>query len=309
MGETLASFTASEPGRIGAVNDFRLRFGGAETNTAIGLARLGFSVAWISRVGSDPFGDHIVRALRGEGVDTSAVRRDPSAPTALMVKEHPVAGETRVHYWRQGSAASGLTEVDVDAEFVASARWVHLTGITLALGPGPRAAVLRVAAIAKANEIPVSFDANLRRTLTDPQRAASDWREVLPAVSDLLLTEEEARVLLPAADADTALDELADSGLTAVIVKRGERGAIGRCRGERVEVPANGGPAVDVVGAGDAFNVGYLCERLRGSAFAGCLAAGSWVAGRAVGAHGDWEGLPDRAEYDARGTAAEGVSR
>lgn len=300
LGETLASFTAEEPGRLAAVPSFRRRLGGAESNTAIGLARLGCRVAWISRVGGDPFGDDIVRTLRGEGVDTRAVVRVATAPTGLMVKELRTPEETHVHYYRDSSAARGLCEDDVDETLVASAERVHVTGITLMLGSGPRAAVHKLLALARANDIPVSFDPNLRQKLGLPQDALGHWRDVLPSVTDLLLSEAEACLLTGADDVDAMLGDLEARGFESVVIKRGAAGAVGCLAGKRVEVPASAGAVIDTVGAGDAFNAGFLFERFRGAALSEALATGAWAAGKVVASHGDWEGLPDRADHDRR---------
>src|SRR5215813_8310079 len=75
---------------------------GAESNTAVGLARLGYSVAWISRLGADAAGDRILAALAAESVDTRWVERDPQRSTGVMLKD-PRAG---VRYYRSESAAS-----------------------------------------------------------------------------------------------------------------------------------------------------------------------------------------------------------
>lgn len=299
LGETLISFSAAEPGRIDGVAAFRKRLGGAETNTAIGLARLGASVAWISRLGDDPFGDEIVRTLRGEGVDVSAVVRDRGAPTGLMVKEFRARGETHVHYYRDNSAASTLSAADVDDALVANARRVHLTGITLALGPGPRGAVERLLACAADHDVPVSFDPNLRLKLTDARAAVETWQTVFPYVSDLLLSEDEARLCTTAGSTEGMLDELAGMGFSAVVIKRGAEGAVGAAGAARCAVAASGGAAIDSVGAGDAFNAGFLFGRLRGATFAESVELGVWVAGHVVGGYGDWEDLPTLRDHEA----------
>jgi 2-dehydro-3-deoxygluconokinase len=299
LGESLVSFVAEEVGRVDTVAHFRKRVGGAEMNTAIGLARLGATAAWISRLGADPFGDEIVRALRGEGVRTDAVTRDPSAPTGLMIKEFRAGGVTHVHYYRAGSAAAGLSADDVDQALVTAARRVHLTGITLALGDGPRAAVLRLVECAAEHGVPISFDPNLRRKLTTPERAVEHWRAVFPFVTDLLLSEEEARLCTGAGTVDEMLDELVGAGIPTAVIKQGAQGATGRSDGVHASIDAIGGVAVDSVGAGDAFNAGYLFEVLRGAPLAERLRTGAWVAGHVVGGYGDWEGLPTRREYDA----------
>jgi 2-dehydro-3-deoxygluconokinase len=155
----------------------------------------------------------------------------------------------------------------------------------------------------------VSFDPNIRLKLWSLDDAVAAIREVLPDVDDLLLSEAEALAIAATGDLDEALDRLADRGIARVVARRGAEGAIGVASGERVEVAATAaGPVVDSVGAGDAFTAGYLFERLAGSPFAAALATGAWAAGHAVAQVGDYEGLPDRADYDAwrgRGTAVD----
>ncbi len=172
LGETLIALDAAEPGRIESVRMLRKTVAGAESNTAIGLARLGCRVAWVSRVARDPFGEEVLKVLRGEGVDVGAVVRVDGAPTGLMIKERRTATEVHVHYWRSGSAAAGLGPEDVDERLVAEARRVHLTGITLSLGERPRAAVHKVLRCCAERGIPVSFDPNLRRKLRPVADAA-----------------------------------------------------------------------------------------------------------------------------------------
>ena len=105
LGETMALFAPREAGPLRYISDFRLKFGGAETNFATALVRLGLSAGWISRLGDDELGRFIAHNLRGEGVDISRVGIDPEAPTGLYVKELSAVGETSVYYYRRGSAA------------------------------------------------------------------------------------------------------------------------------------------------------------------------------------------------------------
>ncbi|MBO0806304.1 MAG: sugar kinase, partial [Nocardiopsaceae bacterium] len=89
--------------------------------------------------------------------------------------------------------------------------------------------------------------------------------------------------------------ELLDRGATAVVVKRGARGATAYTADDgAVWVPAREVRAVDVVGAGDAFVAGYLSGVLDGLGTAGRLRRGADVSAFAVGTEGDWEGLPSR---------------
>ena len=116
---------------------------GAESNLAIGVRRLGRSAAWISRVGDDEFGRLVVGTLAAEGVDTSRVTVDATAPTGLMVKERRSDAITRVQYYRSGSAASRLSPSDVDEDLVRGARGTahhrhHPGALGLRTGSGVR---------------------------------------------------------------------------------------------------------------------------------------------------------------------------
>jgi sugar/nucleoside kinase (ribokinase family) len=294
VGEPLICLTGR--GRLGASPALAKSIGGAEANVAIGLARLGLRAGYVARVGADPFGDEIVRTLRGEGVDVTRVQRSQTRPTGLMVKELRAPDDVRVHYYPHGSAA---TELDGIGE-IAPARHLHATGITLALGAGPAAAVHELLAAAAPMGATVSFDPNFRLKLWSPEDAAQAVREVLPYVDDLLLSEAEALTLTGAGDVGEALRRLVDRGVARVVVRSGAAGALGAAGGERVQVAAQAaGPVVDCVGAGDAFTAGYLFERLRGASFGAAMATGAWAAGHVVAQVGDYEGLPERADYDA----------
>ena len=272
--------------------------GGAEANVAIGLARLGLRVAYVSRVGDDPFGDEIVRTLRGEGVDVAGLQRSTTRPTGLMVKELRSPTDVRVHYYRHGSAVTELASAGEPRR----ARYVHATGITLALGSGPAAVVRELFEAAKATGANVSFDPNIRRKLWSIDEAVAAIRAILPLVDDLLLSEDEALAIAGADDLEGALGWLAEQQIARLVVRRGADGAVGLAAdGSLVNVAAEApGPVVDCVGAGDAFTAGYLYERLAGAPFEEALATGAWAAGHVVSHAGDYEGLPDRADYAAR---------
>ena len=87
LGETMVRLALPEHGRIGAGTPLSLWVGGAESNVAIAVARLGVRSTWMGHVGDDDFGSMVIREILGEGVRVIA-RRDPAAPTGLLVKEH-----------------------------------------------------------------------------------------------------------------------------------------------------------------------------------------------------------------------------
>jgi 2-dehydro-3-deoxygluconokinase len=266
-----------------------LRFGGAESNFAVALSRLGIGVRWVSRLGRDPFGDMIEASLAREGVDLRWVRRD-DAPTGVFWKWR-VDGRTSVGYRRAGSAAARLAIGDVPDEAFDGVRLVHLTGITMAISETACELVLDVARRAKERGALVVFDPNFRPALPDtPEAAAERQRAVLPYVDWYLCGEGEAALLWP----DSAIP-------VPCVVRVGERGAIV----DGVEVPPpRTTSVVDEVGAGDAFAAGFAYGLLNGFAPKGCAHAGNVIAAWALAGTGDWETLPRLEEVRADLTAA-----
>lgn len=297
LGETMGLLTVPASGRVAA--PVVLGIGGAESNVAIALARLGVPATWLGRLGDDALGALVTREVRAEGV-TALTSLDPDAPTGMMVKEQRAGGPARVRYYRRGSAASRMTPADVDEAAVAAADVLHVTGITPALGPGPRAAVEHAIAVARRADTLVSFDVNHRSTLWSDEEAAPVLAS-LAARADLVFAgTEEARLVLGrgGSDEDLAVG-LAALGPATAVVKLGERGALARHAGRTLHAPTRPARVVDAVGAGDAFVGGYLSELVAGAGVERCLRMGNTVGGFVVGVPGDWEGLPTRADLAA----------
>ena len=118
LGEAMVVFEPDSVGNMRYAANFSANVGGAESNVAIGLARLGHKPAWISRIGEDEFGMKIMTFLRGEGVEVSQVKSDPAAPTGIYFKERITEEEMRVQYYRKGSAASRLEPADLNEAYI-----------------------------------------------------------------------------------------------------------------------------------------------------------------------------------------------
>jgi 2-dehydro-3-deoxygluconokinase len=265
LGETMVVFTPPPGESLRTATHAAIDHAGAESNTCVGLARLGFSVAWVSRVGTDPAGDRIVDALSAEGVDTRWVRRDPSRPTGLMLKE---CG--RVRYDRRESAASAIAAADLDAVPIASARAVLVTGVTALLGQGPHDAGL--ALLARATGLRI-VDPNLREGLWGSARRAERVATFIDRCDLLLGGGAELREILGPAGDEALARRAADRGPREVVV-RGADGVGALCEGVWRSVPISRHDTIDPIGAGDAFNAGYIGVRLRGGCIDDALAAG-----------------------------------
>lgn len=304
LGETMALLTAPSGRELRNGAGLPVGIGGAESNVAIGLARLGVRSTWVSRVGDDAFGALVTRELRGEGV-TVAAHLDSSAPTGLMVKELRGGKPWRVRYYRTGSAASRLTPGDIDPAAIAAADVLHLTGITPALGTGPLQAVEHAIDIARRAGTLVSFDVNYRATLWPAEQASPVLARIAAAVDLLFAGPEEATLILgwqpitgtpSVEDGENLARGLAKLGPPTVVVKLGALGALGLTADTAFHAPAPAITVVDAVGAGDAFVAGYLSELVIGAPVAECLRMGNTLGAAVCQQPGDWEGLPTREE-------------
>lgn len=326
VGETMALLTTPAGRQLRGGASLPVGIGGAESNVAIGLARLGQPVTWVSRVGDDAFGSLVVREIRGEGVDVVA-RVDADAPTGLMVKELRHGRPWRVRYHRAGSAASRLSPADLDPDLIAAARVLHLTGITAALSGTALAAVDRAVDLARRFDTLVSFDVNHRTALWSDDRARPVLADLCARADLVFAGAQEAALVLGEstagdrsddpdngddadADADAALaHRLVARGPGTVVLKRGARGALAVTDGTVVAAPALPVAVVDPVGAGDAFVAGYLAALLDDRPVADRLRQGNRVAGAVCRVPGDWEGLPDRTDLDALDVTEQDVIR
>ena len=303
LGESMVAFRWDGPFGLGAPVVPRLA--GAESNVAIGLARLGHEVAWAGVVGRDPFGDLVLRELRAEGVDVRRARQDPAAPTGMMFVETRTADVVRVEYRRAGSAGSTLWPGDAEAALDPAPSMLHLTGITPALSDSAAAAVTRAAEVASAAGTVVSLDVNHRSRLWTSARAQEVLRALLPHVDVLIASEDELGLVADGPE-DAAVSAIRAAGVGRVALKRGAAGSTLWGAEGRWDVAALPVTAVDVIGAGDAFCAGLLSGLLDGLDDPAALSRANALGAVAVSTHGDWEGLPHRQELDDLAGAAAG---
>ncbi|NJP90645.1 sugar kinase [Nonomuraea sp. FMUSA5-5] len=308
FGETMALFAARRTGPLRFARDFDLGVGGAESNVAIGVARLGHAATWVGRVGADEFGDLIRTTLMGEGVSTHAIP-DPGAPTGLMIKGRRTADLIDVRYYRRDSAGSRLSAADLDPELIRSARVLHVSAITPALSASAREAVRHAMTVARAAGVTVSLDVNYRRALWTPEEAGAWLREVAGDVDVLFATEAEGRLMAEVEGAEELAKALAGMGPRHVLLKFGAQGALELSGGVVRRAEPYRVTEVDSVGAGDAFAAGWLADWLAGADPERRLATACAVGAFAVTSQGDWESLPRRADLALLHSPADGVNR
>jgi 2-dehydro-3-deoxygluconokinase len=286
LGETMLSLVAVD-GPLPTAAAFHATIGGAESNTCVGLARLGMRTSWISRLGEDEAGRRVRDALGAAGVDLTWVETDANRPTGLMLRDTEGAFGTGA--WGRPPARSNQ---QIDGAPIAEAQAVLVTGITAMLGPGPQRAA--IAFLERARGLRV-VDPNLRLGLWGSARAAE---LVLPLIErcDVLLGGEAELAKLVGGSGRALAERCVTAGASEVVLTRGSLGAAALDRdGSWHELPAPPVRERDPVGAGDAFNAGYIAARLRGDAVAEALEAG--IASGAVAA------ATSRRYHDDRGGA------
>ncbi|KPH97481.1 PfkB domain protein [Actinobacteria bacterium OK074] len=319
LGESMVTFLPSRPGRLADVPSFDRAIGGAESNVVCALAAAGHSTRWVSRVGADGFGDHLVETIRSYGVDVSAVRRDPARPTGVYFR---TAGDRatdahEVAYYRTGAAASAMSAANVDLTAVRAGRVLHLSGITAALSANCLDLLRQLTApAAPAAPRPlVSFDVNHRPGLWQDAPRGPEVLLDLARGSDLVFVgEDEAEAAWGVTGGPAAIRAVLSEPRT-LVVKQGARGATVF---ERPVHPGNPGhpghpgavdtvtsvPAVQVtavvapVGAGDAFAAGFLSGTLRGLPAGARLRHGHLMAAAVLTAPGDLAAPPARDHAD-----------
>ena len=295
FGESMVVFTPDNYGALRYENQFRARLAGVESNTAIGLAKLGLDSCWISRVGSDEFGHYVLNMIRAEGVDTKGAVIDPDHRTGIMFKQREYGGETTVFYYRENSAASHLQPEDLKPEWFEGADVLHLTGITSVLSDSCRETVLEAVRMAKERGICFSFDPNIRKKLMHGQQDIDTLRSLTLQADIVLLGIDEADFLFGVREAPDILEVLYGQGTAQyVAIKDGGNGAVVSVRdGGILKIPPYPCKPLETVGAGDGFNAGFLAGILTGKTLEEAGRMGGIAGALATQTTGDMEGYPD----------------
>jgi 2-dehydro-3-deoxygluconokinase len=276
LGETMVVLVPAEPGPVRAARTWTRAIGGAESNVAIHLARLGVRSRWVSAVGDDAFGGAVLDTVGGAGVDVTGVRVDPDRPTGLYVKEANADGSP-VRYYRRGSAASAMGPDTLDRLNPDDVLLTHVSGITAALSD--TCLDLMRALLTRPRAVPVSFDLNWRPALWR-DRDPSVLRDLADAADIVLAGEDEAQTVWGTGDPAELRALL--PGPKTLVIKQGARGATAVEGDATTFQPGLRVDVVEPVGAGDAFAAGYLAAHLAGEPPARRLRAGHLQAAAAL---------------------------
>lgn len=315
-GETLVDLLPDRVGPLSDVAGFTRRAGGAPANVAVGLARLGRTPWFWTRVGSDPFGDFLVDALADQGVPERFVERDPGAKTSLAFVAHDEDADRSFTFYRDRTADTRIEPGGVPDDVLADVDWVAFGGVALATEPSHRA-MLDLARRARDHRCRVLFDPNARPELWDAFAFPGAVREAFGLADVVKATPEdlaaaEVGTHTDGGDVDRTTDDPA--ALAAAVTELGPDtafltlGADGACVHATGDAPGAAATArhdgyavdpVDTTGAGDAFTAGALAALADGEPLEEVLAFANAVAALATTADGAMTALPTREEVAA----------
>lgn len=293
FGETMVLFQPEQMLPLEYIHQFPKKIGGAESNVAIGLTRLGHSVTWFSKLGNDPFGRYVLKSIRGEGVDVSSCLLTDAAPTGLLFKEQLSPEDMNVYYYRKGSAASLMQPEELDAGAIAAARILHISGITPALSDSAFATVMEAIEIAKRNGTMIVFDPNLRLKLWSAEQAKKTFNDIAASADVILPGLDEGQLMTAETDVEAVAEALAGDSDKIIVIKLGNQGAYLHSKEQKAYI--EGFPVdriVDPVGAGDGFAAGVISGLLREEPLEQAVRRANAIGAMVVGVSGDIEGLP-----------------
>jgi 2-dehydro-3-deoxygluconokinase len=295
FGEAMVLLAPEHSALLETAGYFHASVGGAELNCAIGLARLGYRVSWISRLGDDPFGQKILKTARGEGVDVHRVRLTVDGPTGLMFKEVRPGSASRVFYYRKLSPAAAL---EIDQFVDLQAQILFVTGITPALSPHNRELTIAVVDQFRAAGALIVFDPNMRFRLWSQAEARTVLLELAQRSDVLLPSLVDAEMLCGKDNLETMVDRLRELGPQRIAIKLGEQGVFFADEKNRAHLPCFPVAEIDPVGAGDAFCAGVISGLLDNVSFTEAVRRGAALGAFSVSSWGDYAGLPTRTELD-----------
>ena len=238
-------------------------FGGDSQNVVIAASRQGGRSGYVTSLGQDWMGDAFLDLWKAEGLDASRVTRHPTAPTGVSFVTHSAAGH-KFDYLRKNSAASLMTPDALPADYIAGARFFHLSAIGQAISESARAAGDAAIAIARKGGAKVSYDTNLRLRLWDLDTARAKIHETVPLCDILLPSLDDSQQLTGLTDADAIADFYLGLGSPLVALKMGAEGSLIATQDSRNRLPPFKVSAVDATGAGDTFDGAFLSRLLEG---------------------------------------------
>ncbi|MPZ19941.1 MAG: carbohydrate kinase [Luteitalea sp.] len=253
------------PGHEVFAESCALTLGSASAIFAVGLAKLGNPVSFVSTVGRDGWADYCLDILRQAGIDVSRITQDGSLQTGMTVSIPFDGDRTLVTF---AGASRVQTDAGLGEEVLSQFAHLHVSSYFLQTGLRPCCARLfaRASSLGLTSSLDPGFDPR--------ERWGDDLVDLLRLTDIFLPNEVELAAVTGCRDHLEGLRKL-DNGRTVTVVKLGAKGCLALSHGEPLHVPAFPIDAVDSTGAGDSFNAGFLHGWLRGRSLEECMRQGA----------------------------------
>lgn len=276
FGETMVRLSPPDFERLEQATTLKMAVGGSELTVAAGVARLGLTAGWISRLPNNPLGRMARNKAREFGVDTSHLVWAKEDRMGLYFVEYGASPRaSSVLYDRAYSAISRIQPGEVDwKKALAGARWFHTSGITPALSDSAEAVTLEALKTAKELGCTVSYDLNYRAKLWSQEKARAVQEPFMQYVDVLITTEEDTQRVfgIQSEDYKQVAAQLADKfNFKAVTITlrgtpsvwRNTWSAFAYADGKFYEDNTYDIEVVDRVGGGDNYTAGFIYGYLK----------------------------------------------
>jgi aminoimidazole riboside kinase len=277
-----------------------LHGGGTSANVAVGLSRLGVPVAFAGALGDDNYGRWVREDLIAEGVDVRGLHRVADEFTVMVMALIQPDGERLIYVWPPtGGAHLQIVPTDILLDIWPQARWLHTSGICLR-GEPARSTILGSMAQARRLGWSVSIDLNLRQESWGLDEGTLKTFQQAIALNDIVFgnAEEELLPIVGASSITEAAKAICDQK-RIVVARLGAQGALVCTPDEIFQSPAFPAEIADTLGAGDAFNAGFIAARLNGENSSNAARWGNAVAALKIERPGA-RGLPSMAELESK---------
>jgi 5-dehydro-2-deoxygluconokinase len=293
---------------LSEVEHFSRHLGGSSANIAVGLARLGLSVAMISCVGKDLLADYLLSFLNREGIDSRCVRLLQGHNTSLCLSEVSPPDRFPQVFYRSNPAEIQVVLGASERDLIHQASMFVTNGTSLASSPA-RESTVEALKTARAAGLRTIFDVDYRSSSwTSPQEAGRVARAVLPWVDVILGNDEELSLLTDTNDTKAQVTAVLDAGTKLLIRKLGSKGVEAHTGNESCSAPPYPMRVTCAIGGGDGFAAGFLYALYRSQPLHECLRYGNAAAAVVVSRVSCADSMPRLEELEGLVHATAGVA-
>jgi 2-dehydro-3-deoxygluconokinase len=290
FGEAMALFMSTDTDSVKTARKYEMSAAGAEGNVAVAAKRLGLDVYYLTKLGNDHLGDNVISQFEAEAISTKPFIRTENY-TGALIRNRGQLEPLDSTYLRRCAAASTFAPSDIDEVILSRSRWLHVTGITVALSDSARDTVVYAMELARKHKVPTSFDLNIRRKLWSAEKASATLRELAHDIELITGGVDEYELVFGSSDPDENLRLATSKNIKTAIMTAGPGLLRIWSNGDRFDFEPNVVETIDPVGSGDAFISGTICGILGGLTMRDAISQGSKCGAMVAATMGDWAGM------------------